>query len=369
MTFPDRGWVILAASWPLFSICVILVALRVWVRTRIIRSWGWDDPFILLAMACATTNTILATLSAQHGTGRHAVNLSDYQKIQSTKFNWLSQGFHVMSTNWGKVSVAIFLLRIIQKVKHHKPVMYGGIVLLTVINSVCVYTIYGQCTPTARLWDESVKGSCWDPNVQRNYAFFQGSSSALSDLVLAIYPLFTIWRLQMALKVKIGLGCVLSLGIIAMIAAIVKTINLASLSARADYPWDTVDLTIWIAIEQYLIIIAACIPTLTPLFNIVVRQRSSKKTTSTPYQKPGQSRSRQSGRSHPHPYDQFASGGKGTNEYPLAWTRVGRADAESDSEDPIMATTETGQGILMTTEIHVQASSEDGYGYELGDRR
>ncbi|KAL4984997.1 hypothetical protein BDW68DRAFT_6654 [Aspergillus falconensis] len=366
MSVPDRGWVILAVSWPLFSVCLILVGLRIWVRTRIIKSWGWDDPFIILAFVCATINSIFATISAHYGTGRHTDDLSPYQRVESTKFNWLSQGFHVMSTNWGKVSVALFLLRIIHKVKHHKPMMYGGIVLLTVVNAVCVFTIYGQCTPTKKLWDTNAAGHCWDPDVQRNYAFFQGSFSALSDLVLAVYPLTTIYGLQMALKVKIGLGCVLSLGVIAMIAAIVKTINLASLSARADYPWDTVDLTIWIAVEQYLIILAACIPTLTPLFNIVVRQRTSKKSTSNNNYKPGQ----QSGRSLR--YDRFASGGAGKGEpdgYPLAWTRVERVRVEShsDSEDPIIATTETGRGIMMTTEFRVQTGSEDGD--EQGERR
>ncbi|KAL2819311.1 hypothetical protein BDW59DRAFT_151623 [Aspergillus cavernicola] len=147
-------------------------------------------------MLCATANTALITTSAQNGTGHHAINLTDYRKIESTKFNWLSQGFHVMSTNWGKVSVGLFLLRIIEKVKHHKPVMYAGIFLLTIIHSFCVYTIYGQCTPTVKLWDSSVDGSCLDPNVQKNYAFFQGSSSAVSDFILVVYPLFTIWNLQ-----------------------------------------------------------------------------------------------------------------------------------------------------------------------------
>ncbi|KAL4803362.1 hypothetical protein BDV18DRAFT_166383 [Aspergillus unguis] len=346
MSNPDRGYVILAVSWPLFGTCAVLLILRIWVRTRVIKSCGWDDPFIILAFVCAAINTVFTTVSVHYGTGRHSIDLSDAERVQAVKFNWLSQGFHVMSTNWGKVSVGIFLLRISQKVKHHKPVMYAGIVLLTVINSVCVFTIYGQCTPTARLWDGNVQGSCWDANIQKDYAFFQGSASAFSDLVLAVYPLFTIWGLQMALKVKIGLGCVLSLGIIAMIAAIIKTINLASLSERADYAWDTVDLTIWIAVEQYLIIIAACIPTLTPLFNIVVRQRQSKRGTS---QKPGHSRSRR------------AEAGLGSqDEYPLAWAGVKRArmSAESD-EDPIIAT-EQGQGILMTTEIDVRTESDYG---------
>lgn len=129
-----------------------------------------------------------------------------------------------------------------------------------------------------------------------------------------------------------------------MIAAIIKTINLASLSARADYPWDTVDLTIWIAVEQYLIILAACIPTLTPVFNIAVHR--SKRTTAR-----NQSRSL-SGR-------QLASG---KQEYPLAWSRAerveGEGEGESESEDP-MITTETRQGILMTTEIHVNRGTMD----------
>jgi hypothetical protein len=39
------------------------------------------------------------------------------------------------------------------------------------------------------------------------------AASAFSDFVLAVYPLFTIKNLQMATKVKFGLGFVLSLGI------------------------------------------------------------------------------------------------------------------------------------------------------------
>ncbi|KAL4783830.1 hypothetical protein BJX76DRAFT_243187 [Aspergillus varians] len=356
MADPDRGWLVLAVSWPLFSVCAILILLRVWVRTRIIKSWGLDDPFIVLAMLCATINTALATTSAHYGTGRHANDLTDYQRIQSIKFNWLSQGFHVMASNWGKVSVGLFLLRIIKKVKHHEPAMYATIVILTIINSVCVYTIYGQCTPAARLWDPNVDGSCWDPNIQKDYAFFQGSISAFSDLAFAVYPLFTIWGLQMALRVKIGLGFVLSLGVVAMIAAIVKTVNLASLSARADYPWDTVDLTIWIAVEQYLIILAAFIPTLTPLFNIVIRQRSSKKSSSN--NTPGLSHSRQTGRSQA--YNALASRSNGQQEYQWTASKPHRIYAASDSEDPMILRAEEGEGIMMTTEIHVQAGSEYG---------
>ncbi|KAK2773136.1 hypothetical protein FQN53_004282 [Emmonsiellopsis sp. PD_33] len=249
----DKGPMLQAVSWAECSIALVLVMARIFTRTRLINRWGWDDAFICLAMACACVNTVCVTICVHFGTGRHVYYLDEYQKVQANKYNWISQGFHVMSTNWGKVSVALFLLRIINKGKRKKYIFYTGMVMLTVVNSVCVYTIYGQ------------------------------SFSAASDLVLALYPVFIIWNLQMAKKLKIGLTCVMALGVIATAAAVVKTIFLAELAARADYTFDTISLTTWIATEQYLIIIAACIPTLGPLFTVAMgRVPSARRTGATP---------------------------------------------------------------------------------------
>ncbi|GFF26282.1 hypothetical protein IFM51744_03768 [Aspergillus udagawae] len=353
----DRGWILHAVSWPLFGVSVLATATRFWVRVRILRSCGWDDAFILLALICATINTVLVTLSIMHGTGRHMRDLSHEQQIASVKYQLLSQGFHVMSTNWGKVSVALFLVRIISEVKQHKRAMYAGMIFLSIINIGGVYSIYGQCTPTAKAWDNDIEGTCWPAGAQRDYAFFQGSASAFSDFVLAVYPLFTIKNLQMATKVKFGLGFVLSLGIIAMVAAIIKTVHLAALSARADYTWDTLTLTIWVAVEQYLIILAACIPALTPLFNIIVRRVTSKrsKSKSTPHELGGSDRKLSRG---PQPYLPFASVGREYVEYPM--TCVGSANGSkrrsSDSEALITIEPSSPNGILKTTEFHIQGT-------------
>lgn len=138
-------------------------------------NWNWYLTVFL--QACALVNTICVTICIHYGTGRHVYYLNDYQKVQANKFNWISQGFHVMSTNWGKVSVGLFLLRIVDRAKRKRYIFFGSMALLTVVNSVCVYTIYGQCTPTTALWNGTgpgKKGSCWHPNIQRDYAFFQG---------------------------------------------------------------------------------------------------------------------------------------------------------------------------------------------------
>ncbi|KAL4950167.1 hypothetical protein BDW69DRAFT_172737 [Aspergillus filifer] len=414
----NRGWILLAVSWPFFAVCTLITGLRFYVRTHLIRSLGWDDAFILLALICATLNSVLVNISVSYGTGRHASTLSLESQIGAMKYQILSQGFHVMSTNWGKVSVALFLIRIISEVKNHKRGMYALIVVMTLINAAAVATIYGQCSPPDVIWDHRVEGSCWPPGAQKKFAYFQGSFSALTDLVLAIYPLFTIKDLQMAMKAKVGLGVVLSLGIIAMIAAIIKTTRLPALTLYKDYTWDTVNLTIWVLVEEYIIILAACIPSLTPLFNIVVRHRSSKRSRSdanvladvtTPHSQlhahpHSRSRSRsklrsnrkgsrhRKGGSSTHvdagshqAYVPFASVGREFVEYPLTWTQrdepyerslgsgseggMNGHGSGSDSEVPITGgygafpqEVEHGNGILRTTEFRIKEVSSSRYG-------
>ncbi|KAL4802505.1 hypothetical protein BDV18DRAFT_163907 [Aspergillus unguis] len=416
MTGPDRGYVLHAVSWPLLSLSVILTTLRFYVRTRIIRSCGWDDAFILLALACAAVNTIMIIISVCYGAGRHADTLSEYNRIQASKYQVLSQGFHVMSTNWGKVSVALFLIRVMAKVRNHVRAMAALIVVMSVVNIGCVAAIYGQCTPTQKLWDFSIPGKCWPGGAQKKYALFQSSGSAFTDLLLAVYPLFTIKDLQMATKVKVGLGCVLSLGVVAMAAAIVKTTYLPTLTSYQDYTWDTVDLTIWVAVEEYLIILAANMPALTPLFHLMTRHRSSKRSKSTRIDgvdhltaRPSHSRShktkgsghkrfiesltgsafgahsRSQSQNHPYrhgyrysqnqfqSYVPFASVGRDYVEYPLTWTNSkpgpgsdegengvypmeSRSGNGSDGEPPIHGLSEpqTPRGILRTTEFRIK---------------
>ncbi|PGH36615.1 hypothetical protein GX50_00474 [[Emmonsia] crescens] len=331
----NKGPMLNAITWAECGVALVLVLARIATRTRLMQRWGWDDAFMCLAMACALVNTICVTICIHYGTGRHVYYLNDYQKVQANKFNWISQGFHVMSTNWGKVSVGLFLLRIVDRAKRKRYIFFGSMALLTVVNSVCVYTIYGQCTPTTALWNGTgpgKKGSCWHPNIQRDYAFFQGSFSAASDLILALYPVFIIWQLQMARNLKIGLTCVLALGIVATAAAIVKTIFLAELVARADYTFETINLTTWISTEQYLIIIAACIPTLGPLFTATTgRTPSGRRAGASPGYRPSGSHSRRYFHQGPS-----AGGGSG-----LSFKKRGGSDMLTYNLDEFTTTTTT----------------------------
>lgn len=89
---------------------------------------------------------------------------------------------------------------------------------------------------------------------------------AFIDLTLALMPITIVYDLQLNWRKKVGLSCLMGMGVFAFACAVVKTTKLTELNARADITYVTADLWIWTANEINLVIIAACIPTLRPLF-------------------------------------------------------------------------------------------------------
>ena len=77
----------------------------------------------------------------------------------------------------------------------------------------------------------------------------------------------------MPLRKKIELSLILSTGLFACVCACVKISYLPALeTANADFTWDTVALLIWNTVEINVVIIAACIPALRPVYLLIFRR-------------------------------------------------------------------------------------------------
>jgi hypothetical protein len=99
--------------------------------------------------------------------------------------------------------------------------------------------------------------------------------SAWSDLVLALFPILIIKDLQIEMRLKTALMVVMSMGVVATAASIVKTIELRNL-ATPDFTYNATNLVYWFISENWLIIIAACIPTIGPLYFVVLGKRTAE---------------------------------------------------------------------------------------------
>ena len=119
---------------------------------------------------------------------------------------------------------------------------------------------------------------------------------AFLDFLLALIPITLIWPLQMSVPKKLLISTLLGFGILAGIFGTLKTSRLRTLTELSDISWITVDLFLWNSLEINLLIIAAAIPTLRPLFLVVFKLNGSEAYRSKNKKKSGLNSTGLSGR-------------------------------------------------------------------------
>lgn len=99
----------------------------------------------------------------------------------------------------------------------------------------------------------------------------QAVISIISDFAFAAFPILFLWRVQIDLKTKIGLWVLMCLGFITGACCLVRTV-LNNQSVPLDGTYDGIINWLWRLFEVQIGIIAACIPTLRPLYLWVLRR-------------------------------------------------------------------------------------------------
>jgi hypothetical protein len=87
---------------------------------------------------------------------------------------------------------------------------------------IAVVLAFAQCTPTQKLWEKTMPGSCWSPNVLNYFSYWLCAYTTLTDVVLAIVPVASFWNLQMKRSTKIGLCILMSMTMLSAVVTIIK---------------------------------------------------------------------------------------------------------------------------------------------------
>ena len=99
----------------------------------------------------------------------------------------------------------------------------------------------------------------------------QAVISVVSDFSFAAFPIMFLWRVQIDLKTKIGLWILMGLGFITGACCLVRTV-LNNQSVPLDGTYDGIINWLWRLFEVQIGIIAACVPTLRPLYLWVTKR-------------------------------------------------------------------------------------------------
>lgn len=95
-------------------------------------------------------------------------------------------------------------------------------VLQIIFAMITVVLAFAQCNPTQKLWEKTMPGTCWSPNVLNYFSYWLCAYTTLTDVVLAVVPVAAFWKLQMKRSTKIGLCILMSMTMLSAIVTIIK---------------------------------------------------------------------------------------------------------------------------------------------------
>ncbi|KAI0839113.1 hypothetical protein F5Y06DRAFT_303274 [Hypoxylon sp. FL0890] len=277
MATDNLGPTVVVVAWVFAFLSMLVVFGRFYVRLRIVRRLTVDDCIVAITLILALGNSVLLTISSAWGLGQHVDVLEPQpdRVMYTIKWVYLCEFFCILSSGFGRISYAFLLLGLAPPTKVQQRFLWAIIYIQFMVDVGVIIISFVQCRPIQGYWDNRVKADCWPPYVQQYAGYFQGSVCSLVDLILALFPASMFWNLNMELKQKVSLSCMMGLGIFAMIASILKTINLRAFTDMTDLTYAMGQLAIWWTLEAYLVLLAVSIPTLRPILrNVNARKRA-----------------------------------------------------------------------------------------------
>ncbi|KXG51984.1 uncharacterized protein PGRI_082680 [Penicillium griseofulvum] len=280
----SRNKAILIVTSVFLAISLFTVMLRCFVRTQVVRAWGWDDGTMVIAMAFNVVFALCGIIGCKYGLGRKLAYFTtrpdDYHSAMLCW--WIAQLFYVLTCVAAKVSIIIALLRITVS-RVHAYILYAAMTLSAAIGIIFFFFTMFQCTPVSYFWNHAqptAHGSCINRNSLLAIAYLYSVGAAITDLTIGLLPIALIWDLRMNSRTKGAMAAILGIGCIASAAVIIRIPFIHHYKDR-DFLYATYQISIWSNVEAGIGITAGCLTTLRPLVRFL-RDGSSNALSRTP---------------------------------------------------------------------------------------
>uniref|UniRef100_L2FBY5 Integral membrane protein n=1 Tax=Colletotrichum fructicola (strain Nara gc5) TaxID=1213859 RepID=L2FBY5_COLFN len=211
------------------------LGLRMYVRLVMIRKTWWDDWLMVGAMISMAAQTLF-----------------------------------LFASGLSKLSILCSYLRIAAPGTWFSRLTWVTGILVFLLTWIFMIVLWTQCAPIWHYWTLFADwGNCipeWPPLAG------QGITTVMTDIAVYLLPMPTLFRLQMPMIQRISLAALFGLGLLVVIAGIMRTywvlyVEITYVEDPSyDLTWDSYNIWIWTALEANFAIICGCAPAIRRLF-------------------------------------------------------------------------------------------------------
>ncbi|KAL1960514.1 hypothetical protein VTO42DRAFT_7813 [Malbranchea cinnamomea] len=246
----------------LLVISHITVALRLWVRVHMKKKAGWDDWLMVTVMPIVIASTVCSIIGTHNGWGYHIWDNKPEWERKSRLLSWINQFLYLLIMTFVRVSILSSFLRFSTTVWLPR-LSYTLIVINIAWGIAYIITLCLACRPLHNYWSSS---NFADKCASEDARILSASIiSIVNDILVFLLPLRTFWKLWLPPREKAVLIALMSVGLIACAASIIRTYFIwRTLLLTYDVTWDGYNTWLWTVVEVNLAVICASIPTLRP---------------------------------------------------------------------------------------------------------
>ncbi|KIW05020.1 hypothetical protein, variant 2 [Verruconis gallopava] len=244
-------------------LAIAAVVMRIWVRIKMIRNFGWDDVMMVVAllnfaMYCSALMVIVA-----NGGGTHLAHLKNIRL--GIIFTVVAEVSYLTTILFLKISLGLFFLRVVQS-KWQRRAIYGVVIMSTLIQAYhALFYIFACGNP--RYYPEHILADkCIPGRIQVDLAYEQAAVTTATDLFFALIPIPLLWDTTLDRRSKLSVAFVLLLGTAGIVCSVVRFKYINGLGSMHDFFWTAANISLWSLFEMATGIIAGSLATMRPLF-------------------------------------------------------------------------------------------------------
>ncbi|KAI1423229.1 hypothetical protein F5Y12DRAFT_758703 [Xylaria sp. FL1777] len=264
------------------SLSLLSVLIRIFVRFRLTKGWGWDDYACIAAAGGSLTYAILYSEVISRDPVKHIWDIG----ISSIPDAFEAKGLSVhgvayqITIFFTKLSILLLYLRIFGVNKIFSLITRISIVIITGFYIPLVGIAIGflvSCNNLANFVESHFCGNYNGPVLLLNASF-----NVITDLWLLLLPFPVLLKLRLYRRQKIGLIAVFAAGVGACVASISRLVEISINYSNSDATWSVGTLAEFSIVEINIGIIVACHSTFPPFLShvrdLLWHARSSKLT-------------------------------------------------------------------------------------------
>ncbi|OJJ46001.1 hypothetical protein ASPZODRAFT_25901 [Penicilliopsis zonata CBS 506.65] len=248
----------------IFSVAMVVVCLRLYVRQFLVRKLGVDDYLIIVASLCSIGIIVTVPYMFNLGIGRHMTELTEHQLLYGRKWAWVSQILYYLALGLAKTSMVALYMRLASDPMHIRFLWVFGAIVFCHGIAVTIVTI-DICTPISIMWSPSFPEGCIDI---LDFNYFNAAFHIFTDIMLAIIPIPILRNLQMNKRRKIGLMIVFAVGLLTIATTVARQVTNAISLLRPDFPWYWSAAELCTCLEVNMGLICTSVPALRSLFKV-----------------------------------------------------------------------------------------------------